>query len=89
MIEQCVTSVAPLVVPGVKLRMDLEKESGPLSSDRDRMQRVVINLLDDAVKFTRRGSITISLRASGGETVLAVADTGIGIPVEGGRGELW
>ncbi len=51
------------------------------------MQRVVINLLGDAVKFTGRGSITISLRASGGETVLAVADTGI--PAEGGRGGLW
>ena len=53
-----------------------------MSTDRDRVQRVVMNLLGNAVKFTERGSITISLHSSDGETVIAVTDTGIGIPAE-------
>ena len=48
----------------------------------DRVQRVVMNLLGNAVKFTGKGNITVSLRASDAETVISIADTGIGIPAE-------
>ncbi len=50
-------------------------------ADRDRLAQVLINLLDNAVKFTpERGRITVSASAAGGRVRLAVRDTGIGIP---------
>ncbi|MCJ2035451.1 ATP-binding protein [Methylobacterium sp. J-068] len=56
-----------------------------LVGDESRLQQVLLNLLNNAVKFTPRGSITLSLRHEGrtpwGERIhVSVADTGIGIP---------
>ena len=54
--------------------------------DADRLQQVLVNLLGNAVKFTRRGVVSASLRgepARGGLDVrLSVADTGMGIPAD-------
>ena len=51
-----------------------------------RLRQILTNLLDNALKFTERGSIVLSLRgdegAAGPEVEFAVADTGVGIPPE-------
>ncbi len=54
-----------------------------INGDEDRLQQILLNLVDNAVKFTDHGSITISATASGNDSpiaVLMVKDTGIGIP---------
>jgi signal transduction histidine kinase len=48
--------------------------------DSLRTQQIMINLLSNAVKFTESGSITVATRAEDGKIVVAVTDTGIGIP---------
>jgi heavy metal sensor kinase len=52
-----------------------------IQGDRARLKQIIVNLLDNAIRFTSRGG-TVSLRttADGAGTVLEVADTGIGIP---------
>lgn len=51
--------------------------------DRDRFSQVIINLLSNARKFSKKGTtITITLQQSGYEATLSVRDTGIGIPEE-------
>jgi len=53
-----------------------------IRADRDRLSQILINVLDNAVKFTPEGG-TVSLSAapaSGNEVVVKIADTGIGIP---------
>lgn len=51
--------------------------------DRTQLDRVLINLLSNAVKFTEDGGrISCTLAEDGGDAVLTVADTGIGIPAE-------
>jgi two-component system, OmpR family, sensor kinase len=57
---------------------------GPLpevwvSGDRDDLRRAVWNLVDNALKYTRAGTIDLRLRAEGGVAELTVRDTGIGI----------
>ena len=47
--------------------------------DRDRLIQVMINLLSNAIKFTDRGTVTCQVRLAGGEIVVSVADTGVGI----------
>jgi signal transduction histidine kinase len=51
-----------------------------VTGDADRLVQVVINLLSNAVKFTRSGSVRCSVAPADGEVIVAVADTGSGIP---------
>jgi two-component system phosphate regulon sensor histidine kinase PhoR len=51
-----------------------------VSADRDLLERAVVNLIENAVKFTPRGgSIEVSARASNGSLTIEVRDTGEGI----------
>jgi signal transduction histidine kinase len=68
---------------GVELELDLD--AGPLSVplDRARLQTVLANLLDNAVKFTPEGgTVRLAVHEQGGEAVATVSDTGVGIPVD-------
>jgi signal transduction histidine kinase len=48
--------------------------------DREALLRVLVHLLDNAARFTRDGTITITAAHHGDEVAIAVRDTGIGIP---------
>lgn len=55
----------------------------PVSGDANRLQQVLANLLSNALKFTEPGGrVTVRVVAEGDTAVLAVEDTGIGIPPE-------
>ena len=52
-------------------------------ADRGRLQQVLVNLLDNALKYTAKGGkVDISAEARAGETVISVRDTGMGIAAE-------
>jgi heavy metal sensor kinase len=53
-----------------------------LQGDSDALIRLFVNLLDNAVKFTERGSIDVAVRADAKGFLATVSDTGIGIPAE-------
>ncbi len=50
--------------------------------DRDMWEKIVLNLLSNAFKYTLQGSIEVGIRTAGDVLELAVRDTGIGIPQE-------
>lgn len=57
------------------------RNSVNVEGDRARIKQVVVNLLDNAIKYTPPGgSISLSVRASEENAIIEVADTGIGIP---------
>lgn len=67
---------------GVVLEVESIREPPPARGDRDRIEQILVNLLDNAIKYSRPGGkIIISL--AGGErdrVKVAVRDEGIGIP---------
>jgi len=61
----------------------LAPEAVFIEGDRSRLKQVLVNLLDNAIKYTpAKGSITWAVRRSDDHAVLEVSDTGIGIPAE-------
>src|SRR5690606_24941194 len=53
-----------------------------IESDRDLLGRIVRNLVDNALKYTPAGSVTIAARMDGESCVITIEDTGIGIAPE-------
>jgi len=54
-----------------------------VEGDRARMKQVVVNLLDNAIKYTpERGSVDLKVETEDSKAVLEVADTGVGIPAQ-------
>ncbi len=50
--------------------------------DRTRLRQVLLNLINNAVKFTARGEIALTAAAEDGNVIVTVRDTGLGIPAE-------
>ncbi len=48
--------------------------------DENRLRQILVNLISNAIKFTEKGDIKIRVQISGTDLIIAVADTGIGIP---------
>ena len=65
---------------GLGYEVDCPTLPHAVSVDREMWEKIVLNLLSNAFKFTLEGSVTLTLRDAGDEAVLLVADTGIGVP---------
>jgi signal transduction histidine kinase len=65
---------------GVRLVVDAPPLPRPVYVDREQWEKVVLNLLSNALKHTFQGEIRVGLREAGGRAELAVRDTGVGIP---------
>jgi len=66
----------------VELKMDLAQGLPPVKMDRDKMTEVLVNIIDNAVKFTTAGSVIVKTSTENGMVKITVQDTGIGIRPE-------
>lgn len=65
---------------GVDLRVDVDGRVQGVSGDPAALERAIVNLVDNAIKFTPKGgSVDLSSRADDGSVTIVVADTGAGI----------
>lgn len=68
---------------GLKLSFTKPKQALPaIAVDADKIQDVLLNLIDNAIKYTAKGSVTVSAEYDDGGVTVHVADTGIGIKHE-------
>ena len=79
-IEKMVKLVAPLAVQkGIDLRSEISEDIGMIVTDQRRVEQVILNLVNNAVKFTENGYVLITCRNGGDHYLLSVTDTGIGM----------
>jgi signal transduction histidine kinase len=57
-------------------------ETVPMRTDREMVERIVVNLVSNAIKFTDEGSIHLATYADGDDVIFEVTDTGRGIAPE-------
>jgi signal transduction histidine kinase len=60
--------------------MDIKDNLPAIEGDLFKLEQMLLNLLDNAVKYTDRGGIAVSVDAQGKRVRIRVRDTGIGIP---------
>ncbi|MHC4269427.1 MAG: sensor histidine kinase [Planctomycetota bacterium] len=79
-VEQALNVASNLLVEkNLKLIKDVEGGLPKIVCDKDRLIQVIINLVSNAVKFTKEGSITCMVRRADSKAMISIIDTGRGI----------
>ena len=82
-IQSCVDKIVPLAEDkGVTLTTVIDPAVGQFYGDQRRMEQILINLLNNAVKFTEQGTVQLECSIDARELVTRIIDTGIGIRPE-------
>ncbi len=68
---------------GLTVRLDVTPDAPLAWADRDRIAQVLLNLLDNALKYSHLGgNVTVAIGAREGDALVQVRDAGVGIPTE-------
>jgi CheY-like chemotaxis protein/anti-sigma regulatory factor (Ser/Thr protein kinase) len=81
-VDTCVKTTEPLFKPGVEVKISRPERPLSVKTDEGKLKQIVINLLSNAAKFTKNGSVEVVVEDHGDRITLAVKDTGIGISEE-------
>ena len=81
-ITEVVELLQPKVREHVRLIFQPDPTLKPYNCNRDRLKQLLINLVDNGLKATEFGAVTVRCRTMGNELVLEISDTGIGMEEE-------
>ena len=84
LVERQAAAIEPMAAKkNIQLTTDVDPALPRLEQDAGKLQQILTNLLSNAVKFTPEGGrVHVSAKRDGEDLVLAVDDTGIGIPLD-------
>ena len=68
-----------LLEEGPVLKLDCPPDLPPVFADRDRTEQILVNLLGNAIRYTKTGSITVQANKQNRQVWISVTDTGVGI----------
>jgi signal transduction histidine kinase/CheY-like chemotaxis protein len=66
----------------VRLEVEIPEDLPTLDIDRTRIRQVLLNLLNNARRFTEEGVVRLEAKRTDGEVVISISDTGPGIPAD-------
>jgi signal transduction histidine kinase len=79
-VDKVVQSLTPLAEKkGLMLKAVIQSRVGIIDSDQRRVEQILLNLLNNAIKFTSEGKVQLDCRIEGNFIEINVSDTGIGI----------
>lgn len=82
-VNEVVFSISPMAEKkSLNLRFSSEETIPEFFFDADKIEKVILNLVFNALKFTEKGEITVSCSRQENDVLVKVADSGIGIPKE-------
>ncbi|UJR86379.1 PAS domain-containing sensor histidine kinase [Sandaracinus amylolyticus] len=82
-VREVVAELEPIIARSqLDVGVELPEVLAEVRSDRQKVKQIVLNLLGNALKFTREGAVRIRARSTRGAVSVTVADTGIGIAPE-------
>jgi signal transduction histidine kinase len=82
-IQKSVEKILPMAEKkGLQLKTEITPESIMINNDQRRVDQILLNLLNNAIKFTESGQVELDSRIENGWLVTKVSDTGIGIKPE-------
>ena len=67
---------------GLTFTVECDELGEPVYVDREMWEKIVLNLLSNAFKFTLHGAVAVQLRREASAAVLEVSDTGAGVPAD-------
>jgi PAS domain S-box-containing protein len=67
---------------GLQLKIECAEIGEPVYIDREMWEKIVLNLISNALKFTFAGEISVSVRRAEGQAIVSISDSGIGIPAD-------
>lgn len=84
LVKEILAELEPLIARAkLEVRTDLRRNISPLRTDRAKVKQIIMNLISNALKFTPKGSVSVSVRLEkrrgSANVAIAVTDTGIGI----------
>jgi len=82
-IDEAAETIRPLLEQrGLRYEISYDPDIPSLLIDRTRIRQVMLNLLNNAIRFTDQGAITVAVRCFENRVEVSVRDTGVGIPRE-------
>lgn len=72
--------IVPVAEKNLELGSSVKNKKTVITADRDRLEQILLNLLDNSIKFTESGKIEIGISDEQGTHYIYVRDSGIGIP---------
>ncbi|MDI9370786.1 MAG: response regulator [Synergistaceae bacterium] len=80
LLTETMESVRPLAMEkGIYIEGDIERNLPPVVTDEEKLRRLILNIVGNAMKFTDEGGVRLSASAEGSSVRVVIEDTGIGI----------
>ncbi len=82
-LEKIMMMLSPMAAEkGIELRCQIAEDVGEVLSDQRRIEQIVLNLLNNALKFTEKGHVSLNCRVENDFCLIDVSDTGIGMQAD-------
>jgi len=83
-LREVIQKIARLIKPlaekkDLRFEVEIANDVSSVTSDRRRVEQIILNLLSNAIKFTDEGMVRVTSRRDGQDVAIAVIDTGVGI----------